>query len=279
MSINFSITFPTFDKAENIEYLLWSLDHQTLPKDLWEILIIDDKSNDSELLKEICKKYEQKMNLRYIYNLKKDINKWGWGSPVFPLNIGIKQSQGSIWMGGDPAGLFTPEALEKFYCPHLLKNKDEKTLVTSWLNEAIAKEAVQDIYKQNRPDLIWLIEGQRMLEPQKHLDLLTGSRLPFKSELVGSFSIRKKWLEEIGGFNEDLLGLYGQFDDIRNRLRRFKCRELFFKEFLIVHQGYHKRCIRPPEAFEEEKLVHKYLQEAERDNIIYVNQDREWGML
>lgn len=275
MKIDFSITFPTFDKAENIEYLLWSLSHQTLPKDLWEILIIDDQSNDSEQLKEICKKYEQEMNLRYIYNSKKVVNKWGWGSPVFPLNIGIKQSQGSIWMGGDPAGLFVPEALEKLYCPHLLN--DEKIIATSWLNEALTEKSVQDIYKQNRPDLIWLIEGQRILEPQKNLDLLIGNRLPFKSELVGSFSIKKKWLIEIGGFNEDLHGLYGQFDDMRNRLRRFKCRELFFKEFLVVHQGYHKRCNRPPEAFEKEKLIQKYL--AENIDVIHVNKNRDWGTL
>lgn len=278
MKIDFSITFPTFDKAENIEYLLWSLDHQTLTKDLWEILIIDDKSNDSKQLKEICKKYEQKMNLQYIYNSKKNVNKWGWGSPVFPLNIGIKHSRGSIWMGGDPAGLVVPEALEKFYCPHLLKD-NEKIIVTSWLNEALTEKSVRDVFKQNRPDLIWLIEGQRLLEPQKKLDLLVGSRMPFKSELVGSFSIRKKWLLEIGGFNEDLHGLYGQFDDIRNRLRRFKCRELFFKEFLVVHQGFHRRCSRPPEAFEEEKLVHKYLNDAARDNIVHVNQNRPWGLL
>lgn len=277
MSIDFSITFPTFDKAENIEYLLWSLDHQTLPKDLWEILIIDDKSNDSDLLRDICKEYEQKMNLRYIQNTKKKVNKWGWGSPVFPLNIGIKHSRGSIWMGGDPAGLFAPEAFEKFYCPHLLKN--EKTFVTAWVNEALTKESVQDVYKQNRSDLIWLIEGQRMEKPQKNWDLLIGNRLPFKTELLGSFSIRKKWLEEIGGFNEILPGLYGQFDDIIHRLRRFKCRELFFKEILVVHQGFHKRCTRPSEAFDEEKLVHQYLKDADRDNLIYVNQNREWGIL
>jgi glycosyltransferase involved in cell wall biosynthesis len=60
---NISVVIPTFNRAELLRFSLESLVHQSLPNDQFEVIVIDDGSNDST--QKVCKEMSQRLALRY----------------------------------------------------------------------------------------------------------------------------------------------------------------------------------------------------------------------
>ena len=92
-----SVVIASRNEAENIPHLLNYLTNQTYPKNLYEIIIVNDRSSDNS--KNILEKYENKIeNLKVI-----TINNCPsiWSSKKWAIHNGIKNSKGKIILQTD----------------------------------------------------------------------------------------------------------------------------------------------------------------------------------
>ncbi len=133
MQTNFfvSVIVPVYNSENFIGRCLRSLKNQTLSKKNYEIIVVDDFSNDFSL-NEIKK---QKSN-----NIKLIKNKKNLGLPA-SLNIGIKEAKGTLitrvdsddWVHEDflnilSTFLFLNKNLDAVSCDYALTNANEKVL-------------------------------------------------------------------------------------------------------------------------------------------------------
>lgn len=81
-----SIIMPCYNEEKNIGSAIESLLNLNYPKEMFEIIIVDDKSTDNST--EIIKQYTQKYS-----NVKLIVNKRNSGGAAEPTNIGIKAAK------------------------------------------------------------------------------------------------------------------------------------------------------------------------------------------
>ncbi|MCX7982229.1 MAG: glycosyltransferase [Syntrophales bacterium] len=81
-----SVIIPTHNRASLLQESLESLTHQTLPKDNFEVIVIDDGSTDCT--KEICHQFSSILNLRYYFQEKSNI--------ASAKNLGVLVSEAPI---------------------------------------------------------------------------------------------------------------------------------------------------------------------------------------
>lgn len=79
-----SVIIPIYNAEQYLEECLESVYQQTMPSDQYEILAVDDGSTDGS--REICKRYEDRENFRYIYQENGGVSK--------ARNNAIKQASG-----------------------------------------------------------------------------------------------------------------------------------------------------------------------------------------
>ncbi len=103
--VSFSIIIPARNEAENIGKLLDSLMHQTYPKHLFEVIVVDDHSSDNTA--EIVSQYEEVILLQ----LKEDkINSYKKKA----IETGIVSAQRQWIVGTDADCVAHPEWLQTF---------------------------------------------------------------------------------------------------------------------------------------------------------------------
>lgn len=114
-----SIIIPVYNRYQILANTLAALTHQTYPKDLMEIIVVDDGSNDQ--IFNIIKKYEQKLNLYYAR--QSDI-----GFRVAAArNLGLKLAKNDYFIFMDADILPCPEDVEKYM--RVLHASDECVLI------------------------------------------------------------------------------------------------------------------------------------------------------
>ena len=89
ITVKISVIIPTYNRQKKIKKCLKAFKNQLLSKDNYEIIIIDDNSDDNtnEIVKDIADKKE--LNIIYIKNSKKS-------GPAFSRNKGIKKASFNI---------------------------------------------------------------------------------------------------------------------------------------------------------------------------------------
>lgn len=110
-AFKFSVIVPTYNRALLLERCLDSLWRQTFQN--FEVIVCDDGSTDET--KEVVKKFEGKLNLKYLYETN-------WGGPARPRNNGIKESSGEWICFLDSDDWWREDKLEK--CTPFLNNYD-----------------------------------------------------------------------------------------------------------------------------------------------------------
>lgn len=113
--IQFSLIVATYGRLHEVENLLLSLDSQTLPSELFEIIIVDQ--NDNINLSPIINKYKKKLNIEHIHSKKKGLS--------YNRNIGLKNSSGKYVCFPDDDCTYYPDTLST-----VLKCFDEKSANT-----------------------------------------------------------------------------------------------------------------------------------------------------
>lgn len=81
-----SVVIPTYNRSSFLDSCLSSLSKQTLPKEMFEVIVVDDGSKDST--KEVVGNFESRLSIQYIY---KENN-----GPAGARNAGIKLSDAEL---------------------------------------------------------------------------------------------------------------------------------------------------------------------------------------
>src|SRR5436190_813205 len=103
-----SVIIPTFNRAESLEATLESFAAQSMPKDRYEVIVVDDGSKDAT--PEVCRDHASRIQLRYFY-----IDNSGIAAAK---NTGILASRGRILLFFDDDDIADPRLLEEHLKAH-----------------------------------------------------------------------------------------------------------------------------------------------------------------
>lgn len=112
-NIKVSVILSIYNRIDLFKRSLDMYSKQSMPKEEFELVIIDDQSTDDIL--ELCKKYSKIYNLQFQYILidkDKGVIKPGAHTPALSNNIGIKHSRGSVLVITGPETLVRENSLE-----------------------------------------------------------------------------------------------------------------------------------------------------------------------
>lgn len=257
---------------------LYSWSKQTLSKDDFEIIVVDDAERQS--FEEICIDNNLKYGINFQYirfdkNKNKIIPKTF--IPVLSNNIGIKQSRGEVIV------ITGPETLQ-----------NSKNLETS-LTAISRKECLYglvfkaDLASSKYIEEFWEdIKNSQLIEilqiPGAQAECLT--RPPHPPAYAYFIAVKKQHAIDIGGFDEKFLnGLCGEDDDFANRMRMFGVIPTFEHKILGLHQNHSSidkkdnihldRNIGIGKKLRDNNI--KILQENLKNKTIVVNKDYDWG--
>ena len=157
---------------------------QTLPKDEYEIIVVDNRSTD-ETRQYVESLLPEHKNLIYLYEPKPGATN--------ARHAGAHKAKGEYLVFADNDGLFNPECLAeilKVYCV----NKDCAAVAC-------------------KIDIQWDGEEPEWIVPYKYLlgQLNYGDKVSYSTDYYlngGLMSVRKEVFERLGGFNPDLIGPY-----------------------------------------------------------------------
>lgn len=203
---------------------------QTLPKEEFEIVIVDDFLRieyDS-----LCEKYSQ-MGLNFqLVRIDRQKNKIVPKTfiPVLTNNIGIKMARGEVIVITNPETLQKETNLEESY-----KMKDKREC------------AYGLVFKANKESTSHLKENWTQIKENNFQDILNvrGTQAeclttpPHPPAYLYYMAVNKKYAIDIGGFDERFLeGLCAEDDDFANRMKMFGINPVFNYKIMGVHQDH-----------------------------------------
>lgn len=251
-----SIIITTYKRTHLLRWGLYSLSLQTMPYDFETIVVNDGIHDETE---EICKEFKEKLNLKYIFtghrNLEGDPV---WRVPGFAINIGVKQSSGDILVICCAEMFHINNTIEKLTQPIL---DNPKLLGIPMGKDDRDGALLECIDKSN---------GLFDEVTYNHcVNLYT--KMPFLMALH-----RSQFLE-IGGYDEDFVGIAYDDRDIIDRLLRNGCSysQTDAKAVHLYHtraQGYYEG-EGPPEWEYNKDLFFS------RVGKIVRNEGKAWGAL
>lgn len=253
MGCTISIIITTFQRPHLLTWGLYSLSKQSLPSDCETIVLNDGIRDETEA---ICKEYEQKLNLRYVFTGQRNLDGTiKWRVPGFAINIGAKLSRGKILIISCAEMFHLNDCISQLSLP-LLSNpkllgipvaRDDHD--SSFLNHLIDTDGCFDHtgFYNNYPGL--------------------NTSLPFLT------SISREEFFSIGGYDEDFIGIGYDDNDLMLRLTKNGCS--YFQTAAEAIHLYHPR-IWYDRASSPETVFNRNLYYERQEQVIR-NQNREWG--
>ncbi|MFE4057039.1 glycosyltransferase [Streptomyces sp. NPDC059096] len=106
-AVRVTVVVPTYNSGPHIEPLVDSLLRQTMPRDAFEVLFVDDGSTDGTPAR-LAELAAEHPHFRTV-----SIPNSGW--PGRPRNVGVEQANGAYVQFADHDDRLSPEALERLY--------------------------------------------------------------------------------------------------------------------------------------------------------------------
>lgn len=181
-----SVVVPTYNGLDMLRKSLPTWFEQTLPKEEYEIIVVDNRSTDDtrQYVESLLPKQK---NLIYLYESKP--------GATIARHVGVHKASGEYLVFADNDGLFNPECLVEIL----------KVYYANKECEAVAC----------RIDIVWDGEEPKWIKPYKYLlgQLNYGDEIRYDNHNRfylngGLMSVRKDVFEQLGGFNPDLIGPY-----------------------------------------------------------------------
>lgn len=235
--IELSVVMVTCDRAHLLRRSLARYAAQTLEKERFELVVVDDDSQDDT--EALCKEYADRLNLVYIKVWKPAGVEWRDCAANF--NLGIRATRGKLVIGTHPEvipGNRTMEALLKVQAPmsyvaakiYYLTQQDQAQLDTvPWATEgALAVRQLPGFYQAPSAEL----RGH-----PDYTHTATDKHTRWESFVFGGMD-RATW-RYFGGFHE--FTVWGSIDvDFMNRrnILRIKNNTLLDPDTICVHQNH-----------------------------------------
>lgn len=181
-----SVIIPTYNGLNMLRESLPTWFIQTLPKEEYEIIVVDNRSTDDtrQYVESLLPEHK---NLIYLYEPKPGATN--------ARHAGARKAKGEYLVFADNDGLFNPECLASI-------------IEVYQANQACTAVAC-------RIDIMWDGVKPKWIEPYKYLlgQLYYGEEICYDNRNRfylngGLMSVRKDVFERLGGFNPDLIGPY-----------------------------------------------------------------------
>jgi len=244
----------TFQREHLLRWGLYSLSLQKIPFD-FETIVINDGLDDGT--EEICNEFKEKLNLKYIYTGQRNLTSGPvWRIPGFAINIGVKQSSGDILILCCAEMFHINQTIAELTRPIL---DDPKLLGIPVGKDDRDGAFLEHINEHN---------GTFEMDPLNKCAWLY-TKMPFL------MAMHRNQFYEIGGYDEDFVGIAYDDSDFIERLLRNGC-SYCETGAITVHlyhpraQGYYED---PPEWGYNKNLFFSRL------GTIVRNEGREWGRL
>ncbi|MFH1307847.1 MAG: glycosyltransferase family A protein [archaeon] len=205
-----SIILPTYNRGVKLAQAVESIQNSNFPKKDFEIIIINDNSEDNTeiIVKTLKKKYK---NINYIKN-EKNLG------PASSRNVGIKLAKGKyIFFTDDDC--IVPDNWIKKYVEFFGKNKDVGGI--GGLLEPAEKNVISKI--ELLKDKILKIKSNKMIIGKEEVPV----------GFTNNMSYRKEVFSKIGFFNEKFKAPAGEDSEFKKRVaKKFK---LAFIPIKVIH--------------------------------------------
>ena len=208
--IELSVCIATWCRKDDLIQIVDRLEHQTLERDLYEIIIVDSGSVDGteEAIKNESKKYE---NIVYIKDAPNIL--------ASKRNVGIKHSKGNVVVFMDDD--VYPE--KGFLEAHYRANKDNDNTFFCGQIRFDEKLVANSNYYRFRDEQHLVSED-------------AGKDLPFNKIVVMNLSFKKQFIEKVGFVNEHFIG-YGCEDmEFGFRIKQLGFRLEYLPDALAIHR-------------------------------------------
>ncbi|MCY7750382.1 (poly)ribitol-phosphate teichoic acid beta-D-glucosyltransferase TarQ [Bacillus inaquosorum] len=171
-----SIVIPVYNSEDLISECLDSLVNQTMPKEDYEIICVDDKSTDSSL--DILNQYKKKYD--NIVVVERTVNS---GGPGAPRNDAIKIAQGEYILFVDSDDYIGNEALLRWYN---FSKENQSDITLGKLKGINGRGVPKSMFKETNPD-VDLVDSKIVftLGPQKlfKASLLKENQITFPTHI------------------------------------------------------------------------------------------------
>ncbi len=225
-----SVIISVKDREEYLHRTLYSYSKQTMPKNEFELVIVDDGSKDDLL--SLCKRHAKSSGLQFQYirvDTKKGAVFQEGFTPALTNNIGFKNARGSVLIVTGPETLQsevnmvqTWESCKKPRCIYGYVYKSGLRF-TDYL-----KKNKSDWHKYKSFNDILKIDGAMEIEPD-----ITGFWWYYAAA-------RKEYILGIRGVDERFMkGICGEDDDFANRLRFYGVQLIHNKNIVGIHQNHY----------------------------------------
>jgi glycosyltransferase involved in cell wall biosynthesis len=266
-----TLLITTFNRSHLLRNSLSRLCNLTIPD---EVMIVDDGGTDDT--KGVCDDFSGRLPIRYIYN-----NNPEWTICSMARNIGVKNCIGDIIITSEPELLFVTDIVKQ-----MVENHDR------YPNQVISAGIIYHAQEKTQFNQGLITDPFTALKDEIVEDYQTEPRSYHPSgycktkNMQATFTAlyEKKWLMELGGWDEEFKGAWG-WDDIElcTRLRINGINQHICPEMEALHQ-WHPHL--PPHlmgqasSINERYMISKRLDLMERGDIgLVANKDKKWGVI
>lgn len=269
-----TLLITTYNRGPLLYNSLKRLSNLTLPD---EILIVDDGSKDNTLAlwEEVKHRFPDTTKCTYIYN-----NNPEWSICSMARNIGVKNAIGDIIITSEPEVIFVTDIVKQML-------EDNKHYPNQIISAGVVYHAQQNAtYNPGfETDPITALKAEIVEDYQTEPKPYHPSGYCKTKNMQATFVAlyEKKWLMEVGGWDEEFPGAWGWDDiDLCTRLRINGINQHICPEMEVIHQWHPHP---PGEVWSEgSRLNEIHMKEKRLDLLkkgadgLIANKGREWGI-
>lgn len=213
--LSLSVVLPTYNRLAILQRCLAALGQQTLARNQYEIVVVDDGSRDGT--REWLRTREDVRVIEQASN----------AGPAAARNAGIRAAQGELvlFLGDD---IVAP--------PQLLEQHVQAHAASAGEHVAVLGYAPWGQQQEITPLMRYLFEGRSFQQFRYHA-IRDAENVPYGFFYTCNLSLHRSFLLKYGLFDEDFRHAYGEDTELAYRLSQHGLQIVFRRELLAEH--YH----------------------------------------
>jgi glycosyltransferase involved in cell wall biosynthesis len=236
-----SVVIPTYNRVTLLKYTLEALAKQRLPREDFEVLVVDDGSSDGTA--DMVASYHDRLNLRYFFQPDE-----GWRSAK-ARNVGIEHAAGDICVFVDSGVLLHSRCLEAHIASHRsasvplavcgyvygynINNEDADLII-----QAIDPDDPDGTIARMQQEQKWL--DFREFFYAKYTDEFHGLAAPWTIYWTSNVSASTEQVRSVGAFDEAFQTWGGEDMDLAYRLYRDGAKFIVNRQASSIHFPHYK---------------------------------------
>ncbi|GIH24374.1 glycosyl transferase [Acrocarpospora phusangensis] len=232
-----SVVIPTYNRAELLGHTLHALTRQTLPREEFEVIVVDDGSDDGT--DAVARSFQDRLNLRYFFREREGYR------AAKTRNVGIFKAEAEVCVLFD-CGVLPGSGCLRAHLDSHAAGGDRPVAVTGYVFCYNFDGGDADLMRETidvaDPDAtIAMLDANRQWVDMREdfytkygedYDVLPA---PWMNYWTCNVSARTDQLRAVGGFDEDFVAWGGEDIDLGYRLYRDGARFVLNREAVAIH--------------------------------------------